>query len=92
MEEHKIDISRIQETLQRKRYDWEQLQHILLPWRKPERNGNEQRKKIKGGVAIAIYKIYAENIYRINRIDKKNYGNKIYNWGFNQKSFHHQHI
>ena len=35
-----------------------------------EQNNNKQHRNIKGGVAIAIREIYAENIYQINRIGK----------------------
>ena len=33
--------------------------------------GNENQQNIKGGVAIAIRKTYNNNIYQINRIDKR---------------------
>ena len=67
--EHKIDISRIQETHlnTKEMVEINDCDIYFCHGGGQEQNNNEQHHNIKG-VAIAIRKIYAENIYQIDRI------------------------
>ena len=73
MEEHKIDIACIQETHFNTNEMIEINDYNIYFCHEQEQGSKnkDNQLNIKGGVAIAIRKIYNKNIYQINRIGKR---------------------